>query len=269
MQQLRIHVERVVRPIRAAVGRKNKMREELLAHLVQKTQALMAAGADDSTACAEAIEQLGDPAALRADLQATVPALERLAYLPFPDFGFFDAYFEKEDGESALHFAIVRTALIAATLGVLFALGVAVRWLGLLPGRSRPVTQPGYCLMMLSVSYVWTVLSTFVGYYLADVTGLRWFMSKATPRPAWIKAGSVCLFICADIVLMFVPIVLFTWVVNPADAAILAAVFSGAFGRNFALGILAGLLALFGVSTFAMKFEHEQWVKWGSLRIDD
>ena len=269
MEQLRVHVERIVRPIRGAVGRKNKMREELLAHLVQKAEALIVGGAAEPAACATAIAQLGNPAALRGDLQATVPALERLAYLCLPDFGVFDAYLEKADGETAFHFALVRTAFIAGMLGVLLVLGVAVRWLGLLPFRPRPVTEPGYCAMMLSFFYVSTVVSNFVGYYLIDVTGLRRFMSKRTPAPAWVKGGTHCLFICADVVLMFGPIALFLWIVNPADAAILAAVFSGAFGRNFALGFLVALLVLFGVSSFAMKFEHEQWVKWGSLHIDD
>lgn len=36
MEPLRIHIERIVRPIRAGGLRKNKMREELLAHLEQR-----------------------------------------------------------------------------------------------------------------------------------------------------------------------------------------------------------------------------------------
>ncbi len=31
----------------------------------------------------------------------------------------------------------------------------------------------------------------------------------------------------------------------------------------------AFLLVMFVISGIAMKFEHKQWVRWGSLRIDD
>lgn len=269
MEQLRIHVERIVRPIRAAAGRKNKMRNELLAHLVQKAEALVAAGADESAACAEAIEQLGDPAALRADLQATVPALERLAYARLPACGFFDAYFEKTDGETAFHFALVRTAFTALAVAVVLLPILAARWSGLLPVRSHHANSAAYCAIMRTVSYLSVVASSFVSYYLADVTGLRRLMSKMTPGRAWVKGGALCLFMCAEIALMIAPIVLFVWIVNPADAAILTGVFDGESGRRFAIGILLLLLVAFPILSIAMKYEHEQWLKWGSLHIDD
>jgi hypothetical protein len=269
MEQLRIHVERIVRPIRAAAGRKNTMRNELLAHLVQKAEALIAGGADESTACAEAIEQLGDPAALRADLQATVPALERIAYARLPDFGFFDAYFEKHTGESALHFAFVRTAFIASAIGIVLLVMLAARGLGLLPFSRQRTGFAGYCAMMLSFFYLWTVVSNFAAYWLVDVTGFRGFMSKMTPGPAWIKAGALCLFMCVDIALLIAPMFLFLWIVNPDDAAILIGIFGGELGRQLAIGIVSVLLVLFPILIVAMKYEHEQWLKWGNLHIDD
>ncbi|MCX5771447.1 MAG: permease prefix domain 1-containing protein [Candidatus Hydrogenedentes bacterium] len=269
MDQLRVHVERIVRPIRATAGRKNKMREELLAHLMQKAEALMAKGADEATACAQAIEQLGGPAALRADLQATVPALERLACLPLPASPFLDRYFEKDEGETPLHFALVRTSHMALAIGAILLVAATVRWSGLFPFRQRNANPRAYCLIMMSFSYLSVVVSSFVCYYFADVTGLRRLMSKVAPGPAWVKGGALCLFMTAEIVLMIAPIMLFVWIINPADGGILVDVFSGEFGRRFGIGILLVLLVASVISGLAMKYEHEQWRKWGSLHVDD
>ncbi|HUW62320.1 MAG TPA: permease prefix domain 1-containing protein [Candidatus Bathyarchaeia archaeon] len=269
MEQLKIHVERIIRPIRAAAGRKTKMRNELLAHLVQKAEALMAAGAGETAACAEAIQQLGDPAELRADLQRTVPALERLACLPLPASPFLDRYFEKAEGETALHFALVRTAHMALAIGGLLLFTLAVRWSGLFSFRQRNANPAAYCLMMLSFSYLSVVVGSFVTYYFADLTGLRRLMSKTTPARAWVKGGALCLFMCAQIVLMIAPIMLFVWIINPADGGILVDVFSGEFGRRLGIGILLVMLVASPISGVAMKYEHEQWRKWGHLHIDD
>ena len=269
MEQLRIHVERIVRPVRAAAGRKNKMRNELLAHLVQKAEALIADGADESVACAEAIQQLGDPATLWADLQRTVPALERLACLPLPASPFLDRYFEKDEGETPLHFALVRTSHMALVIGAILLIAATVRWSGLFPFRQRNANPAAYCLMVLSFSYLSVVVGSFVTYYFADLTGLRRLMSKITPGPAWVKGGALCLFMCAQIVLMIAPIMLFVWIINPADGGILVDVFSGEFGRRLGIGILLVLLVASPISGLAMKYEHEQWRKWGRLRIDE
>ena len=79
LEQMRV-VERVVRPIRAGVAHKRKMREELLAHLAaiyDEEQALLN---DPAAALKAAAARLGDPAELARELQDAVPAKERLAY---------------------------------------------------------------------------------------------------------------------------------------------------------------------------------------------
>ena len=79
LEQMRI-VERVVRPVRAGIAHKRKMREELLAHVAtiyDEEQALLD---DPAAALKAAAERLGDPAALARELQDAVPASERLAY---------------------------------------------------------------------------------------------------------------------------------------------------------------------------------------------
>jgi hypothetical protein len=78
MIELKRHVERIVRPIRASGLRKTRMREELLSHLAHLYEEESAKHADDPPAAlAATIERFGDPAILRAELQAAVPVVER------------------------------------------------------------------------------------------------------------------------------------------------------------------------------------------------
>lgn len=269
MEQLRVHVERIVRPIRAGVGRKNKMREELLAHLTQKAEGLMAGGGGEAAACAEAIEQLGEPAALRAELQKTVPALERLAYMRLPAVRVFDAWFEKKATETPLRYALVRTFYIALGIGAVLTVMLVVRSLGLLPDSHRRMKPLSYCAVVMTLTYASAILGSFVSYYLADATRLRRILSRETAVSAWLKSGGLCLFMCMNVALMLAPIILFMSMVHPEDVVVLGTVFGGALGRRILLGAALFLLTLFGFCGVAMKFEHKQWARWGSLRIDD
>ena len=79
LEQMRV-VERVVRPVRAGVAHKRKMREELLAHLAVIYDAEQALLNDSAAALKAAAGRLGDPADLARELQDAVPASERLAY---------------------------------------------------------------------------------------------------------------------------------------------------------------------------------------------
>ena len=80
---LMIHVERIVRPVRAD-GSKLRMRRELLAHLQMAFKEERERGLSESAALAEAQRRLGDPAELTRRLQASVSRFERLSVTPFP-----------------------------------------------------------------------------------------------------------------------------------------------------------------------------------------
>lgn len=69
---LMIAVERIVRPVRASQRRKYRMREELLGHLQQLVE--REGTPDRAVAC------FGDAAQIRQQLQASVPALERVVF---------------------------------------------------------------------------------------------------------------------------------------------------------------------------------------------
>lgn len=79
LEQMRV-VERVVRPVRAGIAHKRKMREELLAHLAVIYDEEQAVLNDPAAALKASAGRLGDPAVLARELQDALPASERLAY---------------------------------------------------------------------------------------------------------------------------------------------------------------------------------------------
>ena len=101
MKELMVHVERIVRPVRAMQFRKLRMRRELLAHLQAAFDEERAAGADETTARQRAEQRLGDPSELTRTLQQTVPWIERTLMMRVPgmskDAGAFKGLVESVD----------------------------------------------------------------------------------------------------------------------------------------------------------------------------
>jgi hypothetical protein len=89
LSELKIVVERAVRPVRATMARKRKMREELLAHLLAIFEEEAEKLGDEQTALDMAKRRFGDPKELSRELQASVShwdrfgsILENLGYQP-------------------------------------------------------------------------------------------------------------------------------------------------------------------------------------------
>jgi hypothetical protein len=76
LTQLKIIVERAVRPVRASTGRKRKMREELLAHVSAVFEEESVRLGNEPTALARTQERFGQAAELTCQLQASVPRLD-------------------------------------------------------------------------------------------------------------------------------------------------------------------------------------------------
>jgi hypothetical protein len=84
-QSLMIHVERIVRDLRAGPQRKLRMRRELLGHLQAARDEELKLGLSNEQAIERAKQRLGDAAQLREELERAVPHLERaLNDLPNP-----------------------------------------------------------------------------------------------------------------------------------------------------------------------------------------
>jgi hypothetical protein len=77
LTQLKVAVERAVRPVRATFARKRKMREELLAHLVSIFEEETERVGDEQAALAGAKRRFGDPRELTTQLQQAVPRWDR------------------------------------------------------------------------------------------------------------------------------------------------------------------------------------------------
>jgi hypothetical protein len=73
LTQLKILVERAVRPVRACLHRKRRIREELLAHVTAVFEEESRQG-DEAAALARTAERFGPPADLTPQLQAAIPA---------------------------------------------------------------------------------------------------------------------------------------------------------------------------------------------------
>src|SRR5262249_33270277 len=84
MNELKTHVERGVRPVRATQCLKLRMRRELLTHLEAAVAEEQVRGATDKVAADHAIARLGDVTALTRSLQAEVPLWQRVLMMRVP-----------------------------------------------------------------------------------------------------------------------------------------------------------------------------------------
>ena len=112
MKSLMIAVERVVRPIRAAATRKEKMRSDLLAHLAACYQEELGRLGNEQAALDEALRRFGNPTDLTADLQQTVPRLERFLHRPLCGFDWVDRL-PRQAGAASRRLALKVAAAVA------------------------------------------------------------------------------------------------------------------------------------------------------------
>ena len=80
LMQLKVVVERSVRPVRATLNRKRRMREELLAHVCDVFDQELARLGDAPAALARTQERFGQATELTEQLQASVPRSDWLDF---------------------------------------------------------------------------------------------------------------------------------------------------------------------------------------------
>lgn len=272
MKALRIHVERIVRPIRASVPRKNKMREELLAHLSSAYKEERAAAISDGEALERAKQRLGDPGALRNDLQATVPWYERIGHTRVPvrlemvDYGLSRKY----GWRASARFATEIIGCLIVSAPMLFALAYLVT---LRAGLNRPThASLGDCLLTIAVMMAVLWLSLFVTFWLFDLIGVRRRIAPWSSTPAVIKACLTNLLWMFTIGLFLVLFTRFMDYIQPPDGldstgSILLAALAGIPYAPW-LG-LAFLLSLLATMSIAMHFERRQYEAWGCLDVEE
>lgn len=126
MKALRREVERVVAPLRANPWRKNRIREELLAHLTALYEDEAARNAGPSQSLAAALARFGEPADLTRNLQATVPLAERVLCYRFPGSTWKDRRPEETAIAHIFRTARYATACIAISNLVLIGVVAAI-----------------------------------------------------------------------------------------------------------------------------------------------
>jgi hypothetical protein len=186
MTELMILVERAVRPVRAAPARKMRMREELLAHLTGIYDEDRARLGDDALALRRAAERFGDPAALTADLQATVPRVERVLGTPVAGQRWewqIARWFQQRPGEGAIRHAARLAAVFAASVPAVAYTIAAVQYLA--TGAWSPL-QAAPAAVVSAHAFVSAMLC--VGFFTATAGRLTW---RAVAVAAGCAAGLV------------------------------------------------------------------------------
>lgn len=164
MTELMVLVERAVRPVRANGQRKLRMREELLAHLTGIYDEERGRLGDDALALRRAAERFGDPATLAAELQATVPAVERVLGTSVAGPGWewrAVRWFHPRPGEGGVRHAARVAAVFAGSIlaevglvaAVQYATGVSWSPVGIDPASAAVVTAHAFVSAMLCVGF--------------------------------------------------------------------------------------------------------------------
>ncbi len=115
-KELKIVVERAVRPVRATMSRKRKMREELLEHLASIFKEEMQKAGDDQAALEKAKRRFGDPGELTTQLQQAVPRRDRWRSV-LENMGY-------QSGESVWHLAGKHFLVILMLYAVILPVGL-------------------------------------------------------------------------------------------------------------------------------------------------
>jgi hypothetical protein len=199
LTQLKILVERAVRPVRASTARKRKMREELLAHVVGVFEEEAARLGDEQAALARTRERFGQAAELTGQLQASVPRSDRIGRFAEDLVGY-------GSGESALRLAAQAAAAAGAVSFILLGIAILIQvlrgqgseWLTV--ARVPSLLAP---LWMAFWVFCGTVLTCGMRHALFGPAGRSWLRAGLVAAAAWIiipaTAFAVCVAVTADI----------------------------------------------------------------------
>jgi hypothetical protein len=232
LTQLKVIVERAVRPVRASTSRKRKMREELLAHVSGVFEEESARLGDGRAALERTAQRFGNPADLTGQLQESVPLSDGIRL-----------FWEGRPGESTMRTAF-RLAWVSATLAVATFV-VALAAVGLM--RAVP-------LEALSMS-LGAVLA--LPLYLSGLAFLTDWMEKALygpPGRSWLKVALVAagswvftMLLCAGL----------AWPTWPAEPDYLTATLFAVWLAPMALLFPYGLAK----SSAVRRRCHEEWAR--------
>jgi hypothetical protein len=147
LKELKIIVERAVRPVQARLIRKRKMCEELLGHLVSIYEEEAARLGDEQAALRRTQERFGNPRQLAGELQSTVPHWHALISA-------FERLWELQPSQSAWRVALryFVATLVLYVGGVLMALPALIAMPAMIArGRAYDVGTILWILLVTSL----------------------------------------------------------------------------------------------------------------------
>lgn len=167
LPKLKVIVERAVRPVRASLARKKKMREELLAHVSGVFEEELYRIGNDQDALTQVKSRFGEPSDLARKLQESVPATGRFGY-------FVEQLIEPRVDESLVRRAgrygmmiLLLDAILSTTLCLLIFP---------LMGKTNQIAISTYVLLLMAVgmgavTFLVTLLATWLGRALYRTSG--------------------------------------------------------------------------------------------------
>ena len=127
MKELKVVVERCVRPVIREESAKLRMREELYDHVLAAYQHELESSNNDSQLALErTFKRMGDPKLLTAELQDSIGVLDRWT-------GHIDAYLHRSHKMTLWRYACRFTYYFGTILFCELLLLLGLRWLGVLP----------------------------------------------------------------------------------------------------------------------------------------
>lgn len=243
LTQLKVLVERAVRPVRASTSRKRAMREELLGHVTAVHAEELAVHGEEAAALERTAARFGDPAQLTAQLQASLPLGERLEW-------FFEQRFGYRLGESALH----RAGRHALWLGGLSVGGLVLGWFIRL-ARGRLVAWPAEPLLWSAI-----ILALVCGGFALTllIEGLR----RALYGPAGRSWAKVIGFSFAGALYFPVALTAVSLLANGGSPRLAADLLLWTLPASLLFAVAFVVLACFT----ARDIRHAE--EWGSLKLD-
>lgn len=256
MNRLESHVEAIVGPLRASDPRKDRMRDELLAHLEAARDSALDRGSDDAGAVESAISRFGAIDALRAEIQASVPTWERRLCTPVRLVAPIDSLLVLDPARdrTPLRFAARRTVSVVCLLTVVVAVALLLSNAAYPspPGRGSKVDEMAAIALVL-------VASTFASFYALEKSGARAKLDLRSECSAGVQLLHLVGFGAFWVVAFLAPVLLldggraallFEWVASWSLAG--AAVY------------LASLAAGLALTLMEMKTAKRRYKRWGT-----
>ena len=240
--KLKIVVERAVRPVKASLPWKMKVREELIAHLTAVYEDELLRGGDETAASIMSVKRFGDPDEISRTLQKSLPASERFA-------SFMDALLEPRSGESWIRLTARYVSLMIAYVAILAVLRLA-------SSQSKRID-----VEWLSILICFAVL---LGGMIAVVSVLSNQLQKAWSARSFFQV--IIVLIVSNFVPVFLPAassMFMSPVISVSDALILAAKIVRISLPATPLGPLVVILAAKVISD-GRRYREE----WSNLQID-